>query len=500
MQQLINFHDFRVFQKELLQVDFISFNISQLSSSQINRLAAYLQHLGFNCYQKKLEANQSRQDINQNNSVKNPFDVYFILQIPYQKEIIQLQFPGSSGKQFYKLIKEGSIQWEKFLNPVFSRLDLVYQRISKPTDQISTPAFINSVYIQFQELHSSKNLLSEKNQKGLILKVGNRRSPRHYRIYTDQNNTLLRFEAEMKGDFIKDFQDLILNTQFPQHQFETKLAYHFFKYSYELFSSLDESSHLDWLFTRIRPYQHRNAFSLELALHSDYLNQMDFKLIKEKKYLVTLLRLLAYLKTFTYTTQSLRSKYRRYIFPLRDFLRYNNLNPNHYQIDKFKTFFDLLKQNFFIESFSDEHYRMLVTVPEVFVYKSEQNILMVEIWIAEELFGYVHPFLFSDLFQQKLNKHQFQVLFEIIKNYTSTHLRKEFNITQFLDNYPSVLSNQHKRQIQQYFIHYLKILHQEGRLQDKVLDLSSNKLFQITDLNSSHSHIAVFENIQVFWS
>jgi hypothetical protein len=88
---------------------------------------------------------------------------------------------------------------------------------------------------------------------------------------------------------------------------------------------------------------------------------------------------------------------------------------------------------------------MLVTIPEVSVYKSEQNILMVEIWIAEELFHYLHPFLFSDLFQQKLTKHQFQVLFEIIKTYTSIHLRKEFNITTILDNYPSVLSNQHKR-------------------------------------------------------
>ena len=66
-----------------------------------------------------------------------------------------------------------------------------------------------------------------------------------------------------------------------------------------------------------------------------------------------------------------------------------------------------------------------------------------------------------------------------------------------MDNDSSVLSNQNKRQIQGYFIHYLKILHQEGKLQDKVLDLSSNKVFQITDLNSSHSQIAVFENINV---
>lgn len=99
--------------------------------------------------------------------------------------------------------------------------------------------------------------------------------------------------------------------------------------------------------------------------------------------------------------------------------------------------------------------------------------------------------------QQKLTKHQFQVLFEIIKTYSSIHLRKEFNITQFLDNYPSVLNNQHKRQIKEYFIHYLKILQQEGKLQDKVLDLSSNKVFQITNLNSSHSQLAVFENINV---
>ena len=84
----------------------------------------------------------------------------------------------------------------------------------------------------------------------------------------------------------------------------------------------------------------------------------------------------------------------------------------------------MVKNNFVIESFSDKHYRMLVTVPEVSVYKSEQNILMVEIWLAEELFDYLHPFLFSDIFQQKLNKYQFQVLFKIIKTYSSINLRK----------------------------------------------------------------------------
>jgi hypothetical protein len=224
---------------------------------------------------------------------------------------------------------------------------------------------------------------------------------------------------------------------------------------------------------------------------------MDFQLIEEKQHLISLLRLLAYVKKLKYTTKSLMSQYRRYRFPLRDFLNYNNLNTNHYQIKKLKTFFDLIKKNFVIESFSDKYYRMLVTIPEVSVYKSEQNILMVEIWIAEELFNYLHPFLFSDIFQQKLTKHQFQVLFEIIKTYSSTDIRKEFNIQRFIEKYPVSLNNKKKKEIKGLFVYYLKTLHQEGKLQDRVLDLSSNKILHINDLNTSHLQIAVFESIKI---
>ncbi len=102
----ITHQDFRLFETELLSVDFISFNIKRITPQQITRLASYFQNLGFNSYQKQLDSNKSRQDINNNNSFYNKFEVYFILKIPYQKEIIQLQFPGVSGKQFYKLITE----------------------------------------------------------------------------------------------------------------------------------------------------------------------------------------------------------------------------------------------------------------------------------------------------------------------------------------------------------------------------------------------------------
>ena len=69
---------------------------------------------------------------------------------------------------------------------------------------------------------------------GLILKMGNRRSSKHYRIYTNKKNNLLRFEAEMKSDLIKDFQDLLITSSFEEYEFESNIAYQFFKYSFEL--------------------------------------------------------------------------------------------------------------------------------------------------------------------------------------------------------------------------------------------------------------------------
>jgi len=52
---------------------------------------------------------------------------------------MQIRFPGLSAKQFYKfkLVKQGSIQWENLIkfSLVLSRLDLVYERANKSTDK-----------------------------------------------------------------------------------------------------------------------------------------------------------------------------------------------------------------------------------------------------------------------------------------------------------------------------------------------------------------------------
>lgn len=68
---------------------------------------------------------------------------------------------------------------------------------------------------------------------------------------------------------------------------------------------------------------------------------------------------------------------------------------------------------------------------------------------------YLIIYTLSNLFETKLSSHQFQVLFEIIKVYSSSPIRKEFHIQQFLDNYQFVLSSQQKKKIKDHFIRYL---------------------------------------------
>ena len=94
--------------------------------------------------------------------------------------MMQIQFPGLSANQFYQLIKQKSIQWEKLVkfDIVFSRFDLVYERTNKSTDKITYKEFINSYFVEFQELHPYKNFVAERNRKGLLLKFNKKQKCR----------------------------------------------------------------------------------------------------------------------------------------------------------------------------------------------------------------------------------------------------------------------------------------------------------------------------------
>jgi len=234
--------------------------------------------------------------------------------------MIQLQFPGVSGKLFYQLIKQKSIQWEKLtqFNLILNRFDIYYDRLNQLNDKIDSKKFINSCFQQFQDYHPQKNLVVEKNKKGLLFKIGNRRSARHYRLYTKDN--FLRFEFEIKRNFIKDLHQLLIQKRF--EEFEKILSYQFFKQSFQLFHYSTQSSHLDWLMNRIRPYQNRNQSVFKTSLiHYHYIKQFSLKEFQDKSDLITFLQFLVYVGQLPYETGFLGSTYYRLVnLRIRDFL------------------------------------------------------------------------------------------------------------------------------------------------------------------------------------
>jgi len=135
----ITHEDFGFFQTELLQVDFITSNLTKLSNLQTSQLVTYFQNLAFNYYLKKTEISQAWQKYYNKNHFQNQFELEIILKVAYQKET-------------------------KF-NRVLSCFDLVYECNHKLTDKISIKEFLNFSYVQFQYLYPYKNTASERNRK-----------------------------------------------------------------------------------------------------------------------------------------------------------------------------------------------------------------------------------------------------------------------------------------------------------------------------------------------
>lgn len=65
-----------------------------------------------------------------------------------------------------------------------------------------------------------------------------------------------------------------------------------------------------------------------------------------------------------------------------------------------------------------------------------------------------------DFFQQKLTKDEFEVQFKFTQVFSSINIVKEFFIQEFLDSYPSVLSNQRRTKIKKLFIQSVKLFQQ----------------------------------------
>lgn len=294
----------------------------------------------------------------------------------------------------------------------------------------------------------------------------------------------LRFEFEYKQRKTLNLYGNFLKTkQF--RQLEQRISYEFWKQTQHLFRYSQETEKVEWLAQRLRPFQTRKGLVPSgTTINTHYMDQCPMKKL-QKQDLIRLFQLLAYLKSLdSYKIANLISKFKQYQFPVREFLYFANptTEVNQYQLGKVIDFFNSLKHNIVFKFLADKDYQMLVTIPEASATKV-QNQWIAEVWVADAIFNYFEPFLLTDYFKQnKMTIDEFFVLFDIIKRFSVTNLRKDFDIPGF---YPSKLNGTRKKNIKDIFLRYIKNLQQEGKIQEQVLfplqsESNPNRLINIS--------------------
>ena len=433
------------FKDENLTVDWIGFKFQNLDNFTQTKLAEYLFNIGFNSYQ---ESGKLAKPVKESifASSKNKFQVLFVNEAPYW-EGTSVQFSGMNASFFYSLIKLKLINWKLFSSAILGRFDLNYLRKNKTHDKISARQFLENC--QRKLMQTNKNSSLEKNSKGLILKIGTRRSNNYSRIYEGKN--FLKFEHEMKGKFIKNYHNLLIHDNF--EEFEHELSLHFLTYFGKLFPL--EYSYLDWLVLKLRPM--RKQKTLPYGLNSDYIQS---EILADSRNFVTLIQFLNYVQNLDFEIKYIdQIPYRVVVFRLQDFIQLQNKSNNQYQLVKVKHFLKELQTGILLTSLSDIHFQSLVAVPLV-KFTKFQKFWVGRVWVAEELFYYEYPFYLPDLFQQKLKKDQFEVQVQVFKTFSSENIEKVFLIKEFFQNYPARLSNQQITKMKEYFIQSIKLFQQ----------------------------------------
>ena len=139
-----------------------------------------------------------------------------------------------------------------------------------------------------------------------------------------------------------------------------------------------------------------------------------------------------------------------------------------------------------IQYFSKSYYRSLVTIPDVKISVGKQNRWMAEVWVAEKLFDYAYPFLFPDVFQQKLSKHEFEVVFYMTQIFACEDLEKVFCIKDYFKNYPSKLSYSDKSKIKNFFIEMIEKLKKEDLIENSYRIMKEGFTFKTKKLTSKN--------------
>jgi len=123
-------------------------------------------------------------------SSQNKLEILFATDVLRWKAII-LQFSGFNAEIFYSFIKQELIFWEFFPSAILGRCDLYCFQNKKSTDKIYSKYFLENCLRELKQ--TNKNYSLEKNRKGSILKIRNRKSNHYSRIYQGKDSLKFKY-------------------------------------------------------------------------------------------------------------------------------------------------------------------------------------------------------------------------------------------------------------------------------------------------------------------
>jgi hypothetical protein len=335
-----------------------------------------------------------------------------------------------------------------------SRFDLCYFRETKSTEQKGDLELFMKKCCQKAFLRSKKNIAEyTRNDQGLILRIGSRKSPNHYRVYETRNG--LRFELEMKKQILQDFL-------FIDHlkNFEDKLTRHFYAHSKKML--LLDDSYTDWLMDYSRKTDKDKPIN---SLVTSYLISNNLQTIENEKCVFRLLQFLSFSRRYsTYEKDLFSQKYYVIQFPVREFMDFIKIeNKNHYQLKKVIDFLHDLQNNIPpVTIFSDNYFRSAASIPFVEIQKEHKS-LVAKVLIAEQLYWY--PFSFPSSFISYQTNHELKVKLRIIQCMSTNNLEKVFHATDFLKQFN--VSTQKQAHIKKLIVQSFHQLQEDNRIQNQ---------------------------------
>jgi hypothetical protein len=162
-------------------------------------------------------------------------------------------------------------------------------------------------------------------------------------------------------------------------------------------------------------------------------------------------------------------------------------------------FLQQLQTKIFLIGFSDIRFQSIVAIPQITLNKCpEEKCWVGTVWLVNDFFCCPYPFYIPNLFQGKLTKDEEAVRVKFLTVFLSKNIHKEFLIEEFLDFYPSSISNQRKSNIQRYFLEMIQLFRKHNLITNKYEFLFSGSFHRTEELNNGNisKGFVIYENLE----